>query len=98
MKRSATLDLIARRTIAVEWTIYPSGSTGAFACGSPDGSILQNDQALEVLLAGHWIAGFIECPHHGAPRFIAQDDQSTCGLCPGMRVRLLTYQPEELPR
>ncbi len=95
--RSATLDLLAKQMTTVEWTIYPTG-WGTFACGSPDGRELRDGQALDMLLGGRWIAGFIEHLPHAAARFIAQDDQRPCGLCPEMRVRLLTYQSEEQSR
>lgn len=68
-----------------EWTIFPDG-IGAFACGNPDGFPLRHGQELEVLLGDHWIWGTIEHHTHGSPRFIAQ--QTCCGLCAGMRVRL----------
>ncbi len=93
--RSATLERLAAQMTTVEWTIYPTTDAGTFACGSPDGRELRDGQALEVLLGGHWIAGFIEHHPHAVAQFIAQDDQRPCGLCPQMRVRLLTYQTEE---
>lgn len=88
MQRSPTLERMAAQITTIEWTIYPTG-TGAFACGSPDGRELRDGQGLEVLLGGRWIPGFIE-EHARLPfRFIALDDQSACGLCAGMHIRLL---------
>lgn len=90
---SATLDQppISKKTNTKETgiSIYPNG-TGAFACGSPDGPLLRDGQALEVFLGGHWIAGFIEHRPHETPRFIA--GQTACGLCACMQVRLLEWR------
>ncbi len=88
-RRPATLDLDQReqQMTPVEWTIYPTGA-GAFACGSPDGHQLRDGQPIEVFLGGRWIAGGIAHHAHQYPQFIALDDQSICGLCAGMHVRL----------
>ncbi len=88
--RAATLDRPMKQMTTVERTIYPNGR-GAFACGSPDGRDLRDGQGLEVLLGGRWIPGFIEEHAHLPIRFIALNDQSACGLCAGMHIRLLVY-------
>lgn len=86
-----TLDDLTARIRPVEWAIYPTG-TGTYACGSPDGDELRDRQRLEILLGGHWIAGCIEQPAYHAPRFVALDDHRSCGLCPGMHIRLPAWR------
>ncbi len=88
MARSATLDQPTKKEeTTTKWTIYPDG-TGAFACGSPDGLLLRHGQVLEVFLGDHWIPGVIEHHAHEAPRFIADNGKTACGLCACMKVRL----------
>ncbi len=87
---STTLERLAAQLTYVEWTIYPATSANeTFACGNPDGQVLRDGQALEMYLAGRWIAGFLEQHPYQPAQFIALDDQSVCGLCPRMRIRLL---------
>jgi hypothetical protein len=86
MPQSAILDQpISKEEASTTISIYPNG-TGAFACGNPDGPVLQDGQALEVLLGSHWIAGFIEQRPNETPKFIV--GKTSCGLCAGMQVRL----------
>ena len=54
--------------------------TGAFACGSPDGRVLRDGQALEVFLGGRWVSGSLAHHAHQSPQFVASSDQSICGL------------------
>src|SRR5690242_1652215 len=91
--QSATLRSLAAQLKPVEWTIYPTeaGACASFACGNPDGPMLRDSQSLEVYLAGHWITGWIEQYAHQPAQFVALEDHSTCGLCPGMRIRLLAW-------
>lgn len=70
-----------------EWKIYPDGSHG-FALGAPDGQPLRTDDEVEVLLGKRWIVGTVELPRHAGAQFIARADQTVCGLCPGMKVRV----------
>ena len=44
-----------------EWTIYPSiNNHNRYAIGSPDGRELERGEAVEILLGGFRIPGFIE--------------------------------------
>ena len=74
-------------TITTQWTIYPDGQ-GHFAFGSPNGRTLKQGEAVEISLGGFWIIGAITWSHNG-DYFTAQVDHTRCGLCAGMRVRIL---------
>lgn len=75
-----------------EWTIYPSLNTNNhFAIGSPDGRELGRGEAIELLLGGLRIPGFIEYSTNG-DYFIAMTDESICGLYAGMKVALATCE------
>jgi hypothetical protein len=78
--------VLVQPQLQTEGIIYPNGH-GTFAIGSPDGYALLDGQKLDVLL-GDWIAGAIVCYSHATPLFVAGQDQSICGLCAGMRVRI----------
>ena len=80
--------LAHQRTFGEEWTIYPT-EAGAYACGSPDGRELHDGQAVEMRLGGRWIPGVLQQYAYQSPQFVALDDQSVCGLCPGMHIRLV---------
>lgn len=70
-----------------QWPIYPDGG-GHFALGSPDGRILYQGEAIEILLGGQWIAGRIQWSHNG-DYFAALADGTVCGLCARSQVRPL---------
>ena len=63
--------------------IYPRGSDGDFALGSPDGRMLRDGEMVEIRLGEVRVMGFIEHQLHSTARFVAEDG-SVCGLCAGM--------------
>lgn len=83
-----------------EGILVPSSNRGRYAIGSPDGPDLTSGQPCEIYLGGSWIAGHIE---HAAGLYIDPDlpykahrgyyfvtlSVGVCGLCCGMRIRLL---------
>ena len=78
-----------------EWTIYPSiNNHNRYALGSPDGRELRQGEAVEILLGGFRIPGFIEYSANG-DYFTAMTGQSICGLYAGMRVYLVTLKVTE---
>jgi hypothetical protein len=64
-------------------SIYPAGR-GHYALGSPDGEVLVPGQRVEILLAGHQIAGMVQKSELGD--YLQLADGTTCGLCSRMRV------------
>ncbi len=75
-----------------EWTIYPSiNNRNRYALGSPDGRELRRGEAVEILLGGFRIPGFIEYSPNG-DYFMAMTGQSVCGLYAGMKVYLARAQ------
>lgn len=73
-----------------EWTIYPSiNDRKHYALGSPDGRELRRGEAVEILLGGFRIPGFIEYGTNG-DYFTAMIGKSICGLYAGMKVHLVT--------
>ena len=79
-----------------EWTIYPSlNNSTRYALGSPDGRELRQGEAVEILLGGFLIPGFIEHSANG-DYFMARTGQSICGLYAGMKVYLAHAQKEAL--
>ena len=43
----------------IEGLLYASATPGGYAIGKPDGSNLARGQAIELFLAGQWIAGHV---------------------------------------
>jgi len=79
-----------------EWTIYPSlNNSSHYALGSPDGRELRRGEAVEILLGGFRIPGFIEYSPNG-DYFMARTGQSICGLSAGMKLNL--NEPVKLKR
>jgi hypothetical protein len=77
------------------WTIYPSiNNHNHYAIGSPDGRELRQGEAIEILLGGFRIPGFIEYSSNG-DYFKAMTGQSICGLYAGMKVYLVTLKATE---
>ena len=77
------------------WTIYPSiNNHNHYAIGSPDGRELGQGEAIEILLGGFRIPGFIEYSPNG-DYFTAMTGQSTCGLYAGMKVYLVMLEVTE---
>lgn len=73
-----------------EWIIYPSiENNNRYALGSPDGRELERGEAVEILLGGFRIPGFIEYSANG-DYFMAMTGQNICGLYAGMKVYLST--------
>ena len=78
-----------------ECTIYPSiNNHNRYALGSPDGRELERGEAVEILLGGFRIPGFIEYDSNG-DYFKAMTGQSICGLYAGMKVYLATLKVTE---
>jgi hypothetical protein len=78
-----------------EWTIYPSiNNHNHYAIGSPDGRELRQGEAVEILLGGFRIPGFIEYDSNG-DYFKAMTGQSICGLYAGMKVYLAMLKVTE---
>jgi hypothetical protein len=80
-------------------TLVASRNRGRYALDEPDGLDLTAGAAVAVWLGGQWIAGQIE--HAGRLYAVERTGQSErgyyflaadgscCGLCSGMRVRLI---------
>ncbi len=69
-----------------EWIIYPSiENNNRYALGSPDGRELERGEAVEILLGGFRIPGFIEYSANG-DYFMAMTGHNICGLYAGMKV------------
>jgi hypothetical protein len=78
-----------------EWTIYPSiNNHNHYAVGSPDGRELRQGEAVEILLGGFRIPGYIEYDSNG-DYFKAMTGQSICGLYAGMKVYPATLKVTE---
>ena len=75
-----------------EWTIYPSiNNSNRYALGSPDGRELRRGEAVEILLDGYRIPGFIEYSPNG-DYFMSMAGHSICGLHAGMKIYLATLK------
>ena len=78
-----------------EWTIYPSiNNHNRYAVGSPDGRELERGEAVEILLGGFRIPGYIEYSPNG-DYFMASTGHSLCGLYAGMKVYVVTLKGTE---
>lgn len=76
-----------------EWIIYPSvHDRTRFALGSPDGRELRRGEAVEILLGGFRIPGFIEHSANG-DYFMTMNGHEVCGLYAGMKVMLKAKAP-----
>ena len=74
-----------------EWTIYPSlNNRNRYALGSPVGREMRRGEAVEIVLGGFRIPGFIEYSPNG-DYFTSMTNQSICGLCAGMKVHVVTF-------
>jgi hypothetical protein len=63
---------------------------GRYALDDPqEGREFTSGDVVTILLGGHYIAGTIEHSRKkGGYYFVAHDDGTVCGLCPGMHVRV----------
>jgi hypothetical protein len=81
------------------YTLVPSTNRGRYALDDPEGQDITGGDSMAIWLGGQWIEGSVE--HAGglyanessgqAQRgyyFVARNG-GVCGLCAGMRVRLL---------
>ncbi|MEO9027614.1 MAG: hypothetical protein ABI413_02260 [Ktedonobacteraceae bacterium] len=71
--------------------IYPAGR-GHYALGSPDGSVLQPGQRIEIVLAGHQIAGTVRKGEQSD--YLLAEDGTICGLCACMCVVVASANQE----
>lgn len=75
------------------WIIYPSiYDHNRFALGSPDGRELRRGEAIEIVLGGFHIPGFIEHSANG-DYFTTMNGHEVCGLYAGMKVMLKAKAP-----
>jgi hypothetical protein len=86
----------------VEGTLASSPNKGRYIIGDPEPRHeLTSGMRIAVLLGGHWIEGEVSIapflyaidlwvePRSLRGYFFIADDNTRCGLCVGMRVRLL---------
>lgn len=70
------------------WTIYPSLQDNRhFALGSPGGRELRRGEAVDILLGGFRIPGYIEYDPKG-DYFLSRTGNGVCGLYAGMKIYL----------
>src|SRR5260370_38928919 len=78
-----------------ECTIYPSiNNHNRYAIGSPDGRELERGEAVEILLGGFRVPGFIEDDSNGGS-FKAMTGPSICGFYAGIKGYLTTLKATE---